>query len=297
VWPACPTALRADGSFDEPAMRRLVRFLCDRGVDGLWLLGGVGEGTLHSDPLCRQVLEATLDELSGEIPVLVGISAESTARAITRRRHLGELPAAGYFALPPYYYPSDQDEVARFFAELASAVDAPLVLYNNPKIAKVTIEPATVERMVAVDGVAGLKDSSGDLDYIRTIRKLGSAISGFSVLQGIEELAAAGLLAGADGIVTGLGSLFPDPFVEIVRAVRLGDETGARSLQHEVVGIIKRLGWDLDSDAAYIGGLKACLEAIGIGEATVPSPLRPVTEAERDQARRALAGLEGVTLT
>ena len=296
MWPACPTTLRADGSFDEAAMRRLVRFLFDRGVDGLWLLGGVGEGTLHSERLCRQVVEATLDELAGEIPVLVGISAESTARAIARRRDLGELPAAGYFALPPYYYPSDQDEVARFFAELAGAIDAPLVLYNNPRIAKVTIEPATVERMLAVDGVTGLKDSSGDLGYIQTIRKLGSAVSGFSVLQGIEELAAEGLLAGADGIVTGLGSLLPDPFVEIVRAVRSGDEAGARSLQNQVVGIIERLGWDLDSDAAYIGGLKACLEVIGIGEAAVSSPLRPVTEAERDQARRSLSGLEGVTL-
>src|SRR5262245_20767114 len=140
VWPACPTLLDEAGKLDETSMRRVVRFLVDAGVDGLWLLGGNGEGVLHSDQVRRRAVEIAIDEAGPSVPTLVGISAGGTVRAIARYRPLAGIPITGVFTTPPYYYACNQREVVAFYGALAAEVDRPVVTYNNPYAAKVAIE-------------------------------------------------------------------------------------------------------------------------------------------------------------
>jgi dihydrodipicolinate synthase/N-acetylneuraminate lyase len=291
VWPACPTILDRTEELDETGMRRVVRFLVDADVDGLWLLGGGGEGVLHSDAVRRRAVEVALDEAGPSLPLLIGISAEGTGRAIARYRALADLPVAGVFATPPYYYACSQREVVAFYQALAAEVERPLVAYNNPYAAKVAVEPETAAELAAVDGIAGVKDSSGDFLVTQSLLARVREVDGFSVLQGFDQLAAASVLAGADGIVTAVGCFMPRAMVELTDAARAGDAERAFALQREVLATLDRLAWDPYSDSAFIRGVKTCLEVIGLCSANVAAPFEAATDEERTRVRAALRGV------
>src|SRR5258707_116937 len=149
VWPACATIMTSDEALDEEGMARVVRFLIDNGVDGLWLLGGGGEGAMLTLPTRRRVVEVVLQEVGGAIPVVAGLSAPSTALVIENYRAIADLPVDGVFATAPFYYVCSQREARGFYERLLDELDHPMVVYNNPHVTGVTINPATIEVLAA----------------------------------------------------------------------------------------------------------------------------------------------------
>lgn len=292
VWPACPTILTEDEQLDEEGMRSVVRFLVAGGVDGLWLLGGGGEGVMLSDDTRRRAVEAAVDE-AGDVPVVAGITAEGTAGALARYETLADLPIAGVFATPPYYYVTDERETLDFYGALARETGRPLVVYNNPYVAKTGIAPQAAARLAEIDGVVGVKDSSGDILTTQGIIRALRDIPGVAVAQGYDQLAAASLLAGADGVVTAIGCFAPGLVVELVQAGRSGDAERAMTLQHEVLDLLDRLAWDPYSDSAFIRGVKTCLEVMGVCRAPVTRPFAAASDEERRHVAAALEPLLG----
>jgi dihydrodipicolinate synthase/N-acetylneuraminate lyase len=288
VWPACPTVLGDGRRLDEGSTRRIARFLADAGVDGLWLLGGGGEGVLHSDDLRRGLVEVVLDEVGPSLPVIVGISAEGTERAIARYRPLADLPIAAVFATPPYYYACSQREVVEFYRALAGALEHPLIAYNNPYAARIPLDTSTAMALAEVDGIAGIKDSGGDFLFTQALLSGVGDNEGFVVLQGFDQLAAASVLAGADGVVNATACFMPRLLIELTRAARGRDVERAFALQRDVVDILDRLAWDPQSESAFIRGVKTCLEVMGLCSAHVMAPLESATEEERARTREAL---------
>lgn len=294
VWPACPTILTGGEDLDEEGMRAVVRFLVDHEVDGLWLHGGGGEGVVLSDEVRRGAVEVALAE-AGTIPILVGISAESTRRALARYEALADLPVAGFFATPPYYYACDESEIVAFYRSLVDEIEVPVIVYNNPYVAKTAIAPDTATALAGIDGVVGLKDSSGDWIAAQAMLRVLRDISGFTVAQGYDQLAAVSLLNGADGVVTAVGTFAPRLVVQLARAARVGDATRALELQHEMLDLLDRLAWDPYSDSAFIRGTKTCLEVLGVCKSGVAAPFSPATEDERGRVARALEPLSQLT--
>jgi 4-hydroxy-tetrahydrodipicolinate synthase len=289
VWPAVSTPLAADNELDEQGLRRIVHFLADAGVDGLWMLGGGGEGVMLAEAVRRRVVEVALDELAGRIPVLVGISAEGTARALERYATLADLPFDGAFATPPIYYACSQREISTFYAMLAREIPKPLIAYNNPYVASVNIEPETATGLATDGTIAGLKDSSGN--FIHTQALLLATKGDLPVLQGYDNLAAASLLAGCSGLVSAVASFAPQLLVDLATAARQDDAERAFEMQTLVLELLEQLGWDPYSDSAFIRGVKVCLEAIGLCDALVAEPFEQASEDERQHARAVLASI------
>jgi 4-hydroxy-tetrahydrodipicolinate synthase len=291
VWPAVATALTPDEDVDDAAMRRIVRFLVDSGVDGLWLLGGNGEGVLLSDANRRRVVEAACEEAGGAVPVFVGVSGEGTMRVLERFRAIADLPIDGVFATPPFYYGCSQLEIAGFYEALAAEIPKPVVAYNNNYVTSTTIELDTVVELADKKAIAGLKDTSGDLVYHQALVTASKPLGQFPVLQGFDNLAAASLLAGATGVVSAVASFAPSLVVSLMDAARRRDAEGAFAAQEDVVELISSLGWDPYSDSAFIRGAKVCLEAMGLCEANVARPFTPADESERRRTREVLSGV------
>jgi 4-hydroxy-tetrahydrodipicolinate synthase len=288
VWPACPTMLQEDEKLDEESMRRVSRFLVDAGVDGLWLFGGGGEGVLLGDEVRRHAAEVVLDEVEGAVPVVVGISAEGTARALARFRALADLPVAGVFATPPFYYVCTREELYSFYGDLARETARPLIVYNNPFVAKASIAPADASALAEIEGVVGLKDSSGDFLVTQAMIRVASTRPEFAIMQGYDQLAAASLLTGAAGVVSAVACFVPHLMVGIAAAVRSGEANRALALQDELLDLLDRLSWDPYSDSAFIRGVKTCLDVLGVGASSVARPFADATVAEREAVAGAL---------
>jgi 4-hydroxy-tetrahydrodipicolinate synthase len=301
VPPVC-TPLTQDRTLDVPSLERLCAFLIEAGVDGLFVNGSTGELAYHTDEERLAALRVARSVADGSVPVLAGAVDLTTERVVAQARAAVAAGADAVVATVPFYTPTHPREMAAHFRAVREAVDAPLWAYDIPGNVQRKL-PAEVTAELAGDGVlAGLKDSSGDLDAFRTVLDLttenGARARGFAVLTGSEVMADVAVALGADGIVPGLGNVDPHGFVDLYRAARAGDTKGAGRRQERLralfamtaVGDPARMG----TYSSAIGAFKEALYRRGVIDcAATPRPMVPLDARERNRvaAHLASAGL------
>ena len=267
LYVALPTLLTAAGEVEAERTRALVRDLADRGVDGLWLLGGAGGGPAVPLPTARTLVETVAEEAAGALPIVVGVSAASTEAALDRARELVVPGVAAIFSTPPLYYTCTSQELVAFYSRLAEEGPAPVLLYNSPAAAGTSISMTAIATLCGHERIAGLKDSGGDLRYTAQAVNATQGAS-FGVAQGLEHLAEASLNAGAHGLVSALGGLAPDLLLELRDAHRDGRRAAARTAQRAIDDALRALHWDDATDAQVLRSLAASHGC----EAGVPHP-------------------------
>ncbi|MFE0874077.1 dihydrodipicolinate synthase family protein [Streptomyces smyrnaeus] len=298
VIPPLCTPLTEDRELDTASLERLCGFLLDAGVDGLFVNGSTGELAYHTDEVRLAALRVVSRVAGGSVPVLAGAVDLTTNRVVAQARAAREAGADAVVATVPFYSPTHPGEMADHFRAVREAVDLPLWAYDIPGNVQRKL-PAQVAAELAAEGVlAGLKDSSGDLDEMRTLLALteanGARGRGFMVLTGSETMADTALALGADGIVPGLGNIDPHGYLALHRAVRRGDtkEAAAEQLRLRRLFALTRVGDParLGTYSAAIGAFKEALRHRGlIASATTPLPMRPLDDAERAEVARHLA--------
>jgi len=158
-WPALVTPFHGDDTVNLEALRRLVGFHVENGSQGVLILGSTGEAIMLSQEERKRIIDTVLDEANGRIPVMVGVAAVSTRQTIENARYALEAGAdAGLVVQPPYIKPR-QDSLYHYFKEVASSVDLPLVIYNNPERCGVNVEPETVARLAQHPNIVALKEA------------------------------------------------------------------------------------------------------------------------------------------
>ncbi|QKR99932.1 dihydrodipicolinate synthase family protein [Sphingomonas sp. CL5.1] len=212
----------------EPDIERLLahaRYLLDHGCNGLNLLGTTGEATSFSLRQRLSVMKAVADAGLPLARFMVGTGAASVTDAVALTTAAATVGFAGALILPPFYYkPVTNEGIARYIGAIADATaqhDIPLYLYNFPALSGITYTPDLVSLLVATFGhrIAGLKDSSGDLSYARTIAGLSSTLDVFPSNEGVLIEARGGAFAGCISATANLNS------VDCGRAFQDGDET------------------------------------------------------------------------
>lgn len=283
----CPLATPLDDEerVDESALRRLVERLVPH-LDGILALGSSAEYALLRPEVAENALEIVLEQVAGRVPVYVGIGDTGTARALDNLRRLQRPGVECVVATSSYYYPlSDQAALESYFLTLAEAAELPLVLYNIPQNTATNLAPSTVARLARHPNVVGMKDSWGDMFQFQEF--LSIRPDGFAVLQGREQLAAASLWLGADGVISALANLTPDLLQRQLAAVTDGNRIEALSLQSRISEVAR-----LFDEAYWLSALKAALAALGFGNGRAA---RPLPELSEEQARRVWNRLEEVT--
>lgn len=265
---ATPTVGR-DGGVDEAALRSYTRTLVDGGVHGLFPCGSIGEFSSLSAAGRRRVVRVVVDEAGSEpVPVLAGCG-DTSVDAV--HDHVENAVAAGADAavvVTPYYLSTTQSGLRDFYTSVADAAAIPVVLYNIPALTGQRLAVETVASLATHDTVVGLKDTSGDLRYLRDV--VAETPPEFAVLQGATELAVPSLDLGGDGMVAGPANVFPEVLASVYESYRAGDRDRAVRLMNECVNPLLSATDDLPTAAAvkYLYSLREH----DIGEPLLPLP-------------------------
>ncbi|WP_043264097.1 dihydrodipicolinate synthase family protein [Streptomyces sp. CT34] len=299
IPPVC-TPLDARGEVDTASLARLVEHLLDGGVHGLFALGSTSEAAYLTDRQRAVALETVVTAARGRVPVLAGVIDTTTARVLDHARAAARLGADALVATAPFYTRTHPREIAAHFRHLRTATGLPLVAYDIPAAVHNKLTPALVRELAADGTLTGLKDSSGDDNSLRrllvslggrTARPAGPA-PGFAVLTGSELTADAALLAGADGIVPGLGNVDPAGYVRLYDAARAGDWPRAAAEQERLVALFAMTDAGPESEmgrsSSALGAFKAALQLLGVieGRATALPQVPLSEEAVREVGRR-----------
>src|SRR3954447_22665908 len=170
----CGTALvtpfKKDGSLDEPALRALVKWQGESGIDFLVPCGTTGETPPLLPDEIRRVIEITIDEASGKVPIVAGATSNATREAVEKAKTVAKIKGVdAILTASPYYNKPTQEGQFQHFKAIAEAVSKPVILYNVPGRTAANIEPSTIARLSEVPNIAGVKEASGNLTQIAEI--------------------------------------------------------------------------------------------------------------------------------
>jgi len=274
VYPAATTQFAADLSLDIAACRQTVTALVDDGVDGLVLLGTVGENNSLRPEEKRFALRAAVEAVGKRVPLVAGVSELSTDRAIEFVQDAEKIGIDALMVLPAMVYVPTSDELVAHFRAIAQATSLPIMLYNNPPAYRVSIELETLDRLVSLPNIVALKESAPDpRRFTDIINRFGDR---FTLMAGLDDIALEGLLLGASGWVSGLTSAFPRESVAMVAAADRGDWEEARRIYRWFMPLLH-----LDADHDLVQSIKLAEQVMGRGSERVRMPRMPLAGERR----------------
>jgi 4-hydroxy-tetrahydrodipicolinate synthase len=272
---ALATPVRADGTLDEGGLEQLVQRVVSGGVDGISPLGSTGEGARFTREQRREITRRVRALAPPGMPVIPGLPLVTPAEGPAELEGLAEAGATAALVAPPSYYPLTDDGVLRVYETVAEHSPIPLLLYNIPVYTKISIPPSVVGRLAAHPSIAGIKDSSRNMEYQAQVIEA-TKDAEFRVLTGADTLLVVGLTHGAAGIIGASANMAPEVISGICRAFAAGDVHKALELQVRLTRI---------TNACRVGpppaGWKAALEIAGVCNAHVVPPGSGLSADER----------------
>lgn len=226
VIPAMVTPFDENEKLDEKRLRAVVNFLIERKVEGLYITGSTGESFLMSPEERKRVVEVTMEENRGRLPVIAHIGAISTYHSIDLAQHAERAGADAISSVPPFYWGFSPDQIYGYYADITSSTKLPMIAYNVPMAA---LGFDVIKRLATIDGVVGVKyTASTHHDIIRIKQEIGED---FIVYSGADEMAMSGLAFGADGIIGSFYNSMPEIWIALRDAVAAGNLAEAKRLQ------------------------------------------------------------------
>ena len=290
IFPAVTTQFKADQSLDVAATTKHLGRLLDAGVDGLILLGTVGENCSLEYPEKLEVLQASLKFVEGRVPVLAGVAECSTALACRFAADAEQLGVDGLMVLPAMVYKSDPRETMAHFRSVARASRLPVLCYNNPVSYGVDITPEMFAELADVETLVAIKESS---DNVRRITDLVNTVGArYLLFNGVDDLVLESILLGAVGWVAGLVNAFPEETRLLWDLATSGRDEEALRLYRWFTPLLH-----LDTQVKLVQCIKLAMAECGLGSETVRAPRLPLEGPERETVlaviRRAIATRPG----
>ena len=260
IIPAIVTPIDEDGKLNLKLLEKQAGYLLDGGVQGLFACGGTGEGAYLKTEEKRLVFH-TLKQMLPEDKFLCAALINSNTRAVADEiAALGDLEADYIVATAPYYHAASQADILEHYMTIAKKSPVPLIVYNIPSTTHNYIEPETINKLIAVKNIAGVKDSSGNfMNYTRGLFE--NQNKEFAWIQGEDYLCGANFLAGADGVVSGLSNVRIEPYVEMYEAFLNNDARKIKECQVKINKLYKLIHLYGNGNAS----IKAATELYGRG--------------------------------
>jgi 4-hydroxy-tetrahydrodipicolinate synthase len=298
IMPANILPFRADLSIDEAAYRAHLRWLADtRGVTGIVVNGHASEVSSLTREERRRALAIARDEVGAACPLVAGVYADGTAEAVELARDAKAAGAAGVLVFPPtlFMWGAQQkpEMVLRHFSEIADKADLPIIVFEYPLASGIGYSAETLARLADIPQVAGVKDWSNEIvAFERNLRALRATGRPVAMLSSFTMSLMATFVLGADGAISGMGSVAADLQAELFDACQKGDLDGARQINDRLDPLVRVFYAPPFVDMH--NRMKEALVLLGrIPAAHVRPPLTAVSAAEREGIRAALlaAGL------
>lgn len=288
MFTGCGTALvtpfQKDLSLDEAALRRLVRRQIEGGVDFLVPCGTTGENPTLTRAEHLRVVEITLEEARGRVPVLAGCGGYHTAEVIELGKELAAMGVDGLLSVTPYYNKPTQEGLYQHYRAIASAVPLPIMVYSVQGRTGVNVEPPTVARLAEIDNIVGIKEASGNIAQMAAILRV--VPERFAVLSGDDAVTLPLIALGGRGVISVASNQIPVEMSRLVRLCLAGDLPAARALFYKYLPLME-VNF-LESNPIPV---KAAMALMGLLEPVWRLPLTPPKPENLARIEKVLADL------
>ncbi len=287
----CGTALvtpfRQDGAIDDAALRNLVAWQVESGIDFLVPCGTTGETPTLSHDEWLQVIDTTVEVVAGRVPVVAGATSNSTHDAVEKAKEVAARPGvSAILTATPYYNKPTQEGQYRHFRAIAEAVEKPIILYNVPGRTGANIEPATLARLAETPNIVGVKEASGNMAQIAEV--CNAVPEHFLVFSGDDAITLPVIALGGAGIISVASNEIPHEMAEMTRAALNNDWATARRIHRKYLPLMQANF--IESNPLPV---KAVLAMMGKIEEVYRLPLLPMRRDTRSKLQRTVteAGL------
>jgi 4-hydroxy-tetrahydrodipicolinate synthase len=290
TFTGCGTALvtpfRKDQSLDEETLRKLVRRQIQAGINFLVPCGTTGENPTMTHAEHLRVVEITVQEAKGKVPVLAGAGGYNTAEVVELAKELHKMGADGLLSVTPYYNKPTQEGLIQHYKAVANAVPLPIVVYNIQGRTGVNVETATLKRLAEIDNIVGVKEASGNIGQIAAV--LHQLPERFTVLSGDDAITIPLIALGGRGVISVVANEIPAEFSKLTQLALAGDFAGARAIQRKWFALM-----EVNFCEVNPGPVKAAMAMMGLLEPVFRLPMVPPSEANRAKIEAVLksAGL------
>jgi len=285
----CGTALvtpfQLDFSLDEAALRKLVRRQLSAGVDFLVPCGTTGENPTLTRREHLRVVEITLEESAGKIPVLAGAGGYNTQEVAELARELESLGANGLLSVTPYYNKPTQEGLYQHYREIARSTRLPIVLYNVPGRCGTNLEPSTVKRLAAIENIVGIKEASGNISQMSALAN--AVPNEFTILSGDDAITLPLFALGGRGVISVAANEIPAEMAQLCRHGLHGEFDQARSIHRKYLPLM-----EINFVESNPIPVKAALALMGLLEPVWRLPLVPPRVENRMRIHTVLDSLE-----
>jgi 4-hydroxy-tetrahydrodipicolinate synthase len=275
VFPAVTTQFKQDQSLDLPATQKHIEALLESGVQGIIMLGSLGENTLLERHEKIAVMQAAKEVIAGRVPLLSSVSECSTAMAVSYVQEMEKLGADGVMVLPAMVYKSFPEETIAHFRTVARSTSLPIIVYNNPVAYTVDITPQMFETLAAEDNLVAIKESSADLRRITDI--INQVGDRYILFSGVDDLILESILLGCTGWIAGLGLAFPKENQKLWDLAVAGEWEKARDIYRWFMPMLH-----LDTHIKFVQYIKLAIQECGLGAEWVRAPRLPLQGKERE---------------
>ena len=287
MFTGCGTALvtpfRRDLSLDEDGVRKLVRRQIQAGINFLVPCGTTGENPTLTRAEHLRVVEITLEEAKGKVPVLAGAGGYNTQEVIELAREIERLGADGILSVTPYYNKPTQEGLYLHFKAIAEAVHIPIVVYSVQGRTGVNVEPATMARLAQIENIVGVKEASGNIAQMAAI--IQQVPESFAVLSGDDAITLPLIALGGRGIISVASNEIPAEMTRLAQLCLSGDFAGARKLQRKYLPLM-----DINFIESNPIPVKAAMALMGLLEPVYRLPMCPPKPENLARIEKALEG-------
>ncbi len=288
MFTGCGTALvtpfRKDGSLDEDALRRLVHWQVESGIHFLVPCGTTGESPTLSHQEHLRVVEITLEEAKGKVPILAGCGGYSTSEVVELAGELEAMEVDGLLSVTPYYNKPTPEGLYQHYSAIAAATRLPIVVYNVPSRTGINITPPTLARLASIDNVVGVKESSVDIGQMAEIFQL--VPKTFSVLSGDDSVTLALMALGGVGVISVASNEIPAEMSQLCDACAKGDLERARDIHRRYHALM-----EVNFIESSPGPVKAALAMMGRIELAYRLPIVPPRPESQAKIEEVLTGV------
>ncbi|WP_374461919.1 dihydrodipicolinate synthase family protein [Chryseobacterium taeanense] len=278
------TPFNSSEKVDVPLFKKLVERLVISGSHAIAPLGSTGVLPYLTDEEKEAITEATIQQVAGRVPTLIGVSNLTTERTIYHAQFAEKSGATAVMIIPMSYWKLTDDEIVKHYDAVASKISIPIMAYNNPATSGVDMSPALLKRLLEIPNVTMIKESTGDVQRMHTLRKeLGEDVAFYN---GSNPLALAAFAAGANGWCTAAPNLIPELNIALYHAVQKNDFVKAQQLFYDQLDLLKFI-----VAKGLPRAVKAGLNLLGEDGGHLRSPLKPLTDMESQELKQILTQL------
>ncbi|NJD01438.1 MAG: dihydrodipicolinate synthase family protein [Ruminiclostridium sp.] len=281
-----PTPLDENEDIDVKGLARLIDYVISNGVDGIFILGTMGEFASISESQKINLVKHTVNEVRGRVKVFCNVGDCGTRRTIENANYLKDFDIDCYVVLLPFYFAQrTQDENRIYLETLINSVDKPVIFYENPVMTGRELNYEEFEWLKNQKNCVGIKDSTGKIEKIQKLVGICSERNDFGVLTGAGELAPECMKAGGDGFVPGLGSVIPGICADLYKMGLVEKWEECEKLRDKYIKVRRIYK---DNMNLWPGAQKTALKLMGIMDDYVTSPHKRLNEEERDYVKQIL---------